>query len=128
MPFLEQIETRVNPNDVRGFLLALYDCCDKKGRGRPIQIPEAVLTKLVQLTELDQAKIDTYYRERRMRSALEDLKERDLVYQSRGVTDLATIARDDQTLRPSALRCLTEVLKDQQRVTQVRQEAAEALD
>jgi formylglycine-generating enzyme required for sulfatase activity len=127
MPFLEQVETRVNPNDVRGFLLALYDCCDQKGRGKPIEIPDQVLEKLVELTQLDQTKIDTYYRERRMRLALEDLQEHDPMYQSRAIADLTTIAHEDQTLRPSALRCLTEVFKDKNRLAQVRREAGEAL-
>jgi len=127
MEFLGAIQHTVNLNGVRGFLLALYDCCDKKGRGKPLQLPETVLSKLVELTQLDQAKIDTYYRQRRMRLALEDLKERDLIYQSRGVVDLETIARQDPLLKPSAQRCLTEVLKDKQREGQLRQEVAAAL-
>ena len=127
MEFLGAIQQTVNPEEVRGFLLALYDCCDKKGRGKPLQLPETVFNKLVELTQLDQAKIDTYYRQRRLRLALEDLKERDLIYQSRGITDLETIARQDTLLRPSALGCLTEVLKDKPREKQLRQQAAEAL-
>jgi formylglycine-generating enzyme required for sulfatase activity/HEAT repeat protein len=124
LTLIEQVENR---DEVQGFLLALYDCCDKKGRGKPIQVPEDVLTKLVSLTNLDEAAVAEYHRKRRMRLALEDLKENSPTYQLRAVADLASIAEQDKTLNRPAIGCLKEVLDDETRMVQVRREAGKAL-
>jgi HEAT repeat protein len=108
------------PETIKGFLLAVRDCCLEKGIG--YNVPEWVGDKLAQLAGLDEEAIKTVQLRQRIKLLLANLSSPDEEDRIRAVEILGEIGPEAKEVVPA----LIAALNDQD--YEVRRSAAEALE
>ncbi|WP_051470159.1 SUMF1/EgtB/PvdO family nonheme iron enzyme [Fischerella sp. PCC 9605] len=109
------------PEEIKGFLLALRDCCEVKGK--QFHVPDFVAEKVGEKAGLDLEKVRQFQRQRRVRILIQELSAPEAEYRVRAATDLGTIGKD----AISAIPRLHRLLENDSEVAKVRREAAKAL-
>jgi formylglycine-generating enzyme required for sulfatase activity len=108
-------------DEIRGFLLALRDCCEKKRK--QAEIPDFVVPELGRLADLDVEAIAAYYRERRLQILKGELSNPVALVRLRTVEELGGMGQDAAAMIP----LLQDILKNDDE-NKVRQAAAKALN
>ena len=100
--FLKQVDSRSGTiEEIKGFLLAVRDCCLAKG-----SVPGFVSEELGRRGGLDPEAIQAAQRKRRVRRLIEELDAPEKEYRLRAVTDLGAMGKDATVAIPSLRRVL----------------------
>ncbi len=80
------------PEEIKGFLLALRDCCEVKGKRAGV--PEFVMEELGKKAGLDPEAVRRFQRQRRVRILIQELSAPEPEYRARAVEDLGKMGKD----------------------------------
>ena len=110
------------PEEIKGFLLALRDCCEVKGKRAGA--PEFVVEELGKKAGLDPEAVQQFQRKRRVRILIQELSAPEPEYRARAVEDLGKMGNKDTN---PAIPSLRKLLENHSEVTEVRIEVAKLL-
>lgn len=105
----------------KGFLLALWDCCEIKKK--EFNIPNSIIEQLLYKTDLKPDDIRKAQIKQRIKMLINDLSAPEVEYRIRAAADLGVMSKNAITAIPR----LRKVLENNQEIFQVRIEAAKAL-
>ncbi len=108
------------PAEIKGFLLALRDCCEVKKRAG---VPEFVIEELGKKAGLDPEAVRQFQRQRRVRMLIQELSAPEPEYRARAVEDLGKMGKYANPAIPR----LRKLLDNDSEVAKIRREAAKAL-
>ncbi|MFN6565630.1 SUMF1/EgtB/PvdO family nonheme iron enzyme [Dendronalium sp. ChiSLP03b] len=119
---LEDIEQKLENLQVnKGFLLALWDCCEIKKK--EFNIPDSIIEQLLYKTDLKPEVIREAQRKQRMKMLVNDLSAPEAEYRARAAADLGAMSKN----ATAAIPRLRKALENDNEVFKVRIEAAKAL-
>ena len=110
------------PEEIKGFLLALRDCCEVKGKRAGV--PEFVVEELGKKAGLDPEAVRQFQRQRRVRRLIQELSAPEHEYRARAAEDLRNMGKD----ATSAISRLRRLLDNDSEEAKVRREAAKVLN
>ncbi|AFZ24367.1 hypothetical protein Cylst_2129 [Cylindrospermum stagnale PCC 7417] len=114
-------EKTENLKEIKGFLLALWDCCEFKKK--ELNIPDSVIEQLLKKANLDPEEIKKAQRKERIKNLIKELSAPEPEYRTRAVNDLRTMGKDATPAIPR----LRKLLENNSEVFKIRREAAIAL-
>jgi formylglycine-generating enzyme required for sulfatase activity len=124
--FFQEIDRKLDQANetsevIRGFLLAVWDCCEDKAKEE--RIPDFVATELDAKAGVDRRELERVQEKRRIRKLISELSAPELEYRIRAAEDLGKrgIAAREAT------RNLIAMMENRNQETEVRQAAAETL-
>ncbi|KST63538.1 HEAT repeat domain-containing protein [Mastigocoleus testarum] len=109
------------PEEIKGFLLALHDCCEVKGKRA--DVPEFVVEELGKKAGLDPDSVQQFQRQRRVRMLIQELSAPETEYRARAAEDLGNMGNKANKAIPRLRR----ILENDSEVAKTRREAAKAL-
>jgi formylglycine-generating enzyme required for sulfatase activity len=124
--FFQEIDRKLDQANetsevIRGFLLALWDCCEDKAKEE--RIPDFVATELDAKAGVDRRELERVQEKRRIRKLISELSAPELEYRIRAAEDLGkrgAVARE-------ATRNLIAMMENRNQEIEARQAAAETL-
>ncbi len=109
------------PEKIRGFLLALHECCEVKGK--KIGVPEKIIKQLVRIADVDLEAIQAAQRKERVGKLMDDLDAPEKEYRLRAVNDLGAMGKEANV----AISKLHNILEQNNEVLEIRVKALETL-
>ncbi|MDJ0615286.1 MAG: SUMF1/EgtB/PvdO family nonheme iron enzyme [Calothrix sp. MO_192.B10] len=109
------------PEEIKGFLLALRDCCEVKGKR--VGVPEFVVEELGKKAGLDPEVVRQFQRQRRVRMLIQELSAPEAEYRARAAEDLVKMGKDAKPAIPRLRR----LLNNDSEVLKTRRETAKTL-
>ncbi|ACC85059.1 SUMF1/EgtB/PvdO family nonheme iron enzyme [Nostoc punctiforme] len=114
-------EKSENLEKIKGFLLALWDCCEFKKN--EFKIPDLVFQGLLKRANLDPKEIEAEQRKRRIKILINELYTPEVEFRIRAVIDLQTMGKDANPAIPR----LRKLLENNSEIAKVRREVAKTL-
>jgi formylglycine-generating enzyme required for sulfatase activity len=109
------------PEVIRGFLLAIWDCCEDKAKEK--KIPDFVATELDPKAGVDRKELERVQENRRIRKLISELSAPELEYRIRAANDLSQRGTAARIAQPN----LIGMLENRNQTLEARQAAAQAL-
>lgn len=106
---------------IRGFLLAVWDCCEDKAKER--KIPDFVATELDPKAGVDRKELERVQENRRIRKLISELSAPELEYRIRAAEDLSQRGSAARIATPN----LIGMLENRNQTLEARQAAAQAM-
>ena len=113
--FFETVHEHTDLVQIRGFLLAVRNCCEQEGK----RLLAGVLEELNQRANLDPEELEQARRRQRINKLIDDLYDADSKYLGQAIRNL----RDEGRYARKAIPDLTKVLTSQQKGADLRTEA-----
>ena len=117
--FFETVHENTDLVQIRGFLLAVRNCCEQEGK----KLPAGVLEELNQRANLDPEELEQARRRQRINKLIDDLYDADPKYLGQAIRNL----RDEGQYARRAIPDLTKVLTSQKNAADLRTESISAL-
>ncbi|MFM6131767.1 MAG: SUMF1/EgtB/PvdO family nonheme iron enzyme, partial [Sphaerospermopsis kisseleviana] len=117
--FFQTVDTKPDLGQIRGFLLAVRNCCEQKGK----KLPQGVLDALNQRANLNPEELEQVRRRQRINRLIDDLYDAEPKYLGQAIRNL----KEEGTYAHKAIPDLLKVLKSEKIEAVLRVEALNAL-
>ena len=117
--FFQTVAAKPDLGQIRGFLLAVRNCCEREGK----KLPEGVLDELNQRANLNPEELEQARRRQRINRLIDDLYDAEPKYLGQAMRNL----REEGTYAHKAIPDLLKVLKSETVAANLRVEALNAL-